>query len=492
MVYDIRNYDAVGDGKTINTHPVQSAIDACSLAGGGTVLVSGGRYVTGTLCLKDGVTLEIAGGSALVGSPSIADYARDTHKNMYKCEPHMDRCLLFARGARHIGICGDGEIDGQGACFPNHGDSGDNRPMLMRLLECEGIRMRDVTLRNPVAWTSAWLYCSDIVVDGVTIHSRANGNGDGLDFDGCRNVRVSNCSFDTSDDSICLQTSRPDRPCRDIMISNCVMCSYWGGVRIGLLSRSTIDNVTLTNCVFTDIRDAGIKIEMCEGGVIRNLAFNNLVMSNVPRPVFIALCRQRACVDAPETPPPIGAIRNISFDHIVVDNTTCGKNTAFFISGLPGCDLEDVRFGNIRMIASGGGTAEHGAQRDVLEFDDATLGGWWPGIHILEGRNGVLPCHGFYARHVRGLILNRAGFTSVAADVRPAVILDDVRQARLTSIEADPAAGAEAAIRLRNVQDIWLQDCLPPHSGVRLLQVEGKATAEVRLNGHSIDSGATA
>lgn len=482
MTFQIREYGAVGDEKTVNTAALQGAIDACSQAGGGSVVIAGGRYVTGTLFLKDGVTLEIAGGSALVGSPDIADYATGTHKNMYKCEPHMNRCLIFARGARHIGICGAGEIDGQGSLFPNAGDSEGNRPMLIRLLECEGIRLRDVTLSNPAAWTTAWLYCSDIVVDGIRIHSRANGNGDGLDFDGCLHVRVTNCSFDTSDDSICLQASRPDRPCHDITISNCDMCSYWGGVRIGLLSRANIENVALSNCVFSDIRDAGIKIEMCEGAEIRNMVFSNLVMRNVPRPVFIALCRQRACDDAPEGMPPYGKVRNIAFNHIAVDNSAAGKNTAFFISGVPGHDLENIRFSDVCMVAEGGGTAEEGAQRDVIEFDDETLDGWWPGIHIVEGRKGVLPLHGFFARHVRGLHLDQADFSSVAPDARPAVILENVRDVSLSSIRANPDAAGEAALRLRNVQGAWLSDCVPPPSGAQLLQVEGTATARIHLD----------
>lgn len=440
--FDVRNYQAVGDAQTVNTRALQDAIDACSRAGGGTVMVGGGRFVTGTLYLKDGVTLEIAGGSALVGSPQIADYTTDTHKNMYKCEPHMNRCLIFARGARHIGICGAGEIDGQGALFPNKNDPGGNRPMLIRLLECEGIRLRDVTLRNPAAWTSAWLYCNDIVVDGVTIRSRANGNGDGLDFDGCRNVRVTNCSFDTSDDSICLQTSRPDRPCKDVTISNCDMCSYWGGVRIGLLSRAAIENVTLSNCVFSDIRDAGIKVEMCEGGVIQNLVFSNLVMKNVPRPVFVALCRQRACDDAPLEMPPYGVVRNLSFDHIVVDNAACGnRNTAFFVTGFPGHDLEGIRFSHISMVGPGGVTAAEAAGLTMMEFDDATLNGWWPGVHILEGQNGILPCSGFFARHVQRLTLAHAEFTNASPDARPAILCEDVRQASFTAVYEQSITG---------------------------------------------------
>lgn len=435
MIFDIREFGAISNVNMINTLSLQSAIDACSQAGGGTVIVSGGRYVTGTLFLKDGVTIEIAGGSALVGSPNITDYAIDTHKNMYKCEPHMNRCLFFARRARHIGICGAGEIDGQGALYPNMGDQDGNRPMLIRFLECEGIRLRDVTLRNPAAWTTAWLYCNDIVVDGVTIRSRANGNGDGLDFDGCRNVRVTNCSFDTSDDSICLQTSRSDRPCKDVTISNCDMCSYWGGVRIGLLSRATIENVTITNCVFSDIRDAGIKIEMCEGGVIQNMVFSNLVMKNVPRPVFVALCRQRACDDAPLEMPPYGVVRNLSFDHIVVDNAGCGnRNTAFFVTGFPGHNLEGVRFSHISMVGPGGVMATEAIGLTMMEFDDATLNGWWPGIHILEGQNGILPCYGFFARHVCGLTLSHAEFTTVSSDARPAIICEDVSQSSFTTV----------------------------------------------------------
>jgi polygalacturonase len=256
-VFDVREFGAVGDGRTLNTKAIQQAIDTCSSAGGGTVLIAGGSFVTGTIYLKDHVTLHLAAGAVLLGSTHIADYATDTHKNAYANESHMDRCLIFARGARNIGITGQGTIDGRGGRehFPNPGD--EHRPMLIRFLECANLRVRDVTLVNPASWTSAWLYCEDIVVDGVRIHSRANWNGDGLDFDGCRDVRVSNCAFDTSDDSICLQASRPDRPCRDIVITNCIFVSQWAGVRIGLLSMGDFENVTVSNCVFRDITGRG-------------------------------------------------------------------------------------------------------------------------------------------------------------------------------------------------------------------------------------------
>ena len=105
---DIRDFGAVGDGATLNTNAIQAAIDACSEQRAGGVLVAGGRFVTGTLYLKSYVTLRIAGGAELLGSTEIRDYATDTHANQYRGEPHMDRCLIFARGAALDGIRSSG------------------------------------------------------------------------------------------------------------------------------------------------------------------------------------------------------------------------------------------------------------------------------------------------------------------------------------------------------------------------------------------------
>jgi len=165
-VLHIADYGAVNDGKTLNTQAVQRAIDACTQSGGGTVMVDGGGvYVIGTIYLKSHVTLHIDNGTVLQGSPNFSDYAADTHKIMYKREKHMDRCLIFARDAKCIAIEGYGTIDGNGH-RANFNSSG--RPMLLRFLNCSQIHMHDVRLINPAAWTSAWLYCHDIDVSGVT------------------------------------------------------------------------------------------------------------------------------------------------------------------------------------------------------------------------------------------------------------------------------------------------------------------------------------
>jgi polygalacturonase len=340
----------------------------------------------------------------------------------------MDRCLIFAKDAKSFAIEGYGTIDGNGHRKYFNNETG--RPMMIRFLNCQEIRMRDITLVNPAAWTSAWLYCNEIVVDGIRIHSRSNGNGDGLDFDGCTNVRVSNSSFDTSDDSICLQASDPDKPCKNIVITNCTFESKWAGMRIGLLSRGDFESVTVTNCSFSNIDDSGLKIQMNEGGSMQNMVFSNLVMKNVPRPIFMTFCQQRACKDAPEEMYPMKYMGRMIFRGITVDNSELDKNSAIFLSGMPGFSIEQIMISDLQMLVSGGGTQADADRKNLNEYTLDVLDGWWPEFHLV----GTLPAYGLYARHVRGLQLRNISFETVSDDLRPALKFDDVEHVSVEQV----------------------------------------------------------
>ena len=437
-VYNVLDYGAKADGKTVDTEAVQAAIDACTNAGGGTVLIPSGRTVkTGTIFLKDYVTLHVENGAVLLGSSDIADYAEGTHKNMYKNEPHMDRCLIFAKGATSFAITGKGTIDGNG--HPKYFTSEKGRPMLMRFMECRDITMRDITLINPAAWVSAWLYCDEIVVEGIRIFSRVNGNGDGLDFDGCTNVRVSNSSFDTSDDSICLQASQPDKACKNVVITNCTFTSKWAGMRIGLLSRGDFESITVSNCTFTDIQDSGLKIQLNEGGTMKNMVFSNLVMKNVPRPIFMTFCQQRACVDSPEKMYPMKSMENFIFRGIIVDNRELDKNSAIFFSGMPGQYIKNITLTDIQLFFSGGGEEADANKTQLNEYTLEVLDGWWPEFHLV----GTLPASGVYARHVDGLIMENVVINTASPDARPAIVLEDVKHKALNKIYSNNKAYSE-------------------------------------------------
>ena len=421
-VFDIRTFGAIGDGATLDTKAIQSAIDKCSAAGGGTVLVTNGNFVVGTIYLKSDVALRVETGATILGSTNIADYTTDTDRTMYN-EPYMNRCLIFARNAKNITIEGSGVIDGRGKSFPNKGDRERNRPKMIRLINCSHIRVRDITLQWPASWTSEWRYSDDLAFDHITISSRGISNGDGLDFDGCTNVRVTNSKFDNGDDCLCLQTSLTDKPCKNIFIEGCSFSGRWAGIRVGLLSRGNFEDVVMTNCVFNNHNDSGLKIQMNEGGEMKNMLFTHLAMTNVPRPLFLTFCQKNAWVDARgDQLPPMKSVRDLRFEDITVNDEGGSKNSGFVVVGMPGHPVENLSFKNIHAIFPGGGTAAD-ATNEVAELTPENLGNRWPEIGFSRK---TIPAHGLFAHHAKGIILENVHFETKIPDERPAIAFDDV------------------------------------------------------------------
>ena len=321
MIYNPIEYGAVADGRTVSTKAVQAAIDDCHKAGGGTVLLTGGRFVSGTIYLKSGIRLVIDRTAELVMSGNIGDYGEDTHYNRYVNETEMDRCFLFAQDAEQIEICGGGLIAGNAQAFPNPGSP--YRPMMMRFLRCRGIHIRDLRLYDSPAWTTAFLDSEDIWAQDLDIRNDKRYNGDGLDFDGCRNVYVTRCKLYGTDDNLCLQAGE-NGVTENVHISDTRFSSVCAGIRIGLRSMGTISNVVIANCTFENVWREGVKIECTEGGTISRIIACGLVMKNVSRPVFVLLNnrldRIGSSIELKEMPA-IGTLEQVQFNGILVEDT---------------------------------------------------------------------------------------------------------------------------------------------------------------------------
>lgn len=324
MTIDITELGAVGDGKTINTLPVQRAVDLCHREGGGKVFIPKGIYLCGTVFLKSNVTLEIAAGGILKASMDIRDYREEVHHNRYRNEEALDRCFIYAEDQENIHITGNGEINGSAEYFPNEGSS--YRPMMLRFLRCRNILIEQVKLYQSAAWTAAFLDSSYIWVNGVHIFNDKKYNGDGLDFDGCEHVFVEGSSITGTDDNLCLQSSSRRYPVRDIHISNCEFSSLCAAVRIGLKSIGDIYNVVITNCTMEKVWREGIKIECTEGGSISDISVQNIVMRDVSRPIFVILNNRfetegfGSSVELREMPE-IGRMANLIFSNIIATDT---------------------------------------------------------------------------------------------------------------------------------------------------------------------------
>lgn len=338
-MYSVIDYGAIGDGRSIDTVAIQKTIDDCAARGGGTVLLQGGTFCSSTLYLKSNVKLIVDISATLKAISDVEAYPKNTHYNRYKNETDMDPCFIYGEDLENIVIGGDGVIDGNGGEFPIQG--GVARPMMIRLLRCKNIKLRGLRLKNSAAWTTAFLDSENIWAENLDISAQTNFNGDGLDFDGCKNIFVSNCRIDGSDDNICLQSSSKEYPVKNVHISNCTLSSVCAGIRIGLKSVGDIKHVVINNCTFENIWREGIKIESSEGGTIENIKMDNLIMHNVRRPIYV-LCNNTIAGRDIKKYPEIGKIAGVSISNLRITEDNEMKNTHLRferdIMGRPGFD----------------------------------------------------------------------------------------------------------------------------------------------------------
>jgi len=380
-LYNVRDYGAVGDGQHLDTPGLNAAVTACAQAGGGTVYLPPGRYLTGTVTLQSHVTLELDAGATILGSENPDDYPAT--KSVWGDDREMMAPLIYAADAENITITGRGTIDGQGAIWwrrlrlneprrfpPGPQTDADRaearkmargRPHLIRPVRCTDVVIEHVTLRNSAEWNVHPMLCERVRVDGVTILNPATNahNTDGINPESCRNVQILNCRIDTGDDCVTLKSGldalgrRMGRPDEDITIANCVMLHGHGGVTIGSEMSGGVRNVVVTNCVFQGT-DHGIrfKSQRGRGGCIEGVSVSNIVMQDVATP--IAIVTFYSGKDSADEEFPVGEgtprFRDMLFSNI----TARGATVAGTIAGLREMPIENLTFSNVHLAAQKG------------------------------------------------------------------------------------------------------------------------------------------
>ena len=473
-VFDITAYGAKSDGTTINTSAIQQAIDACHAAGGGTVLVPSGVFVSGSLLLKSHVTLKVGKDAILRGSPNIADYTVETAPLHWSAfwkfaASNWKQCLIYAENAHEIGIEGPGTIDGQGGTerkvFPNANDP--RRPMLVRIVGCRKVTVREVKLLDPASFTTFFVRSEDIHIERVTIRSRKSPNGDGLNFDGCRRVRIKDCDLDTGDDGIAPKTFHPDWPNEDFEISGCRITSRWHAIRVGAESIGAIRRMSMRDCVFTQCQ-GGIKIESTEGAQFEDLSFSGIEMKQVCQPFMVLASRFAFSAHGKSARPPVGRIRNVRFNDIRVvvgaggDVGYKGKSgledpferLCSAVVSLPGTHIENVSFTNIDLTFPGGGTAEQASRLDVGELLESSNYIKWA-----TPFDGELPASALYLRHVKGVRLEKVRLTVEKPDARAFIAGDDIEGLTLQGVVARAPAPVPGLAKLADARDVTEKDC---------------------------------
>ena len=514
--YDIRDFGAKGDGQTVNTKAIQAAIDTCAGNGGGTVLVPGGDFRTGTIQLKSDVTLRLEASGQILGSTNREDYLnRDVMIDRGLDPGNGNIVLIFATDATNVTVEGRGTIDGDGAAFFNgHGDGmgprtpgapastnapNIDRPHLMVFSQCENVLMRDVYLTRSAYHCVRILNCKYVHFDGVRIFNRVNFNNDGFHFDDCQFVNIANCNIRCQDDACALFGSN-----QYVTIVNCSFSTRWSVFRFG---GGSPNHIAVANCLIYETYGCPIKFG---GGNCSDMTFDNIIMRDVTGPISITqgggYGRFRSAARTNDTQAaPRRSIRNISFSNIeatVVDEPQQQEDMPFkpgvregekysciTLNAVNGGVIENVTFNNVHVTYSGGGTAEMGALRDV-----STNTGEYFGI-------GLRPAYGMYARGIKGLTLQNVRFDTKASDLRPAVVLDGVTDAAIDGLSVQGDKGAESVLRFINTQDALVTGARLLTPAPVFLAVEGAQSGNIKIDGGDLskagrpvvaDKGATA
>jgi polygalacturonase len=271
LVLNVRDFGATGDGKTKDTIALQQAIDRCFVLGGGEVLVPPGEYFTGAIALKSNTILRLDKEAAIIGSPDFEDYPISQLRWEGKwIKSHVS--LIYAFDADNIGIVGPGKIVGNTALGGRPNATNPLRhPALIEPVGCNNIRLEDFHTSYYLMWSIHPTLCENIFIKNLTIRS-TGGNGDGIDIDSCKHVRIDGCDIETGDDCISLKSGRGMegytllQSTEDVHITNCTFAdSIFACIGIGSETSGGIRNVRIENCRFTKAKTFAIYIKSRPG-----------------------------------------------------------------------------------------------------------------------------------------------------------------------------------------------------------------------------------
>jgi len=513
--FDVRAFGATGDGTTIDTAAINKAIDAAAAAGGGIVRFPAGTYASYSIHLKSHVALYLDIGSTLVAADPPADLSAgydapepnpvtDQYEDFG--HSHMHNSLIWGENLVDISITGPGRIYGLGLSrgrpylrrdtLPSERASGANPDLSLPAAEIAAIKQikpgpydfpgKDTLPAGVGNKAIALKNCRNVIFRDFTIfhgghfgilaegvdnwtcdNLKIDTNRDGIDFDCCQNVRVSNCTVNSpNDDGICPKSSYSlgySRMTENVTITNCQVSGFdegtlldnsrkrlesrsmgahgpTGRIKCGTESNGGFRNITISNCVFEYCR--GLAFESVDGALMEDIAVSNITMRDIINaPIYIRLgARLRGPAGTT-----IGTARRIKIENVVAHNVAA--EAGILIEGVPGTTINDVSLSNIFIDFEGGGTAED-AKRVVAEDVDG---------YPEPARLGKLSSWGLFARHVKNFSMDHVELRVAKEDLRPVVSLEDVSGVDIDHAVFSHAPGVKTVV-LKNVTGLTIRD----------------------------------
>ena len=455
MMYNVMEFGAVADGKTLCTKAVQKAVDYAHENGGGIVRFDGGRYVLSTVFLRSNVAIEIPKHTEILGAESYYDYAQEEKVEypIYQDSSHTYYypSLFVGLGCENVKITGGGKIDMR-SVWDEDGVRGEaikhRGAKCIALKECKNVEISGLEIVNVTDLAVYFSGCENVDIYNLKLKVYI----DGISPDNSKNVRIHGCDVETGDDGIVFKSSytlnRLDI-CKDIHVWDCKIKSRCNAIKFGTETNGGFENILIENIDVKDTRITGISIESVDGAIIDGVTIRGVKMQNVNAPIFVHVGKRMRGPSGRA----IGKIKNITFENITAEgpyeeyeimpwnyfsykagDTT--QNPKVFgiaesfdgtkatddwqmtsnICGLKESPLKNITLRNVHLKLDGG---IYEYNRDVPE--DAQD---YPEVYVY-GR--ILPAKGIYFRHIDGLTLENVTVATYREDKREDFVFDNIK-----------------------------------------------------------------
>lgn len=484
-VFNVRDYGATGEKSQNARQAIQKAIEACAAAGGGLVYFPPGDYSTGTIHLRSHVRIFIEAGATVYSIKDKSAFDRDA--------------LFYGEDLVNITLEGRGVVDGQaGYEWRDKGDFHDDfiypnqlemekigRPLvrsfprndqygkLVLLLRCRDVLIRGLSFIDSPSWTIHPYGSERLTIDGVYIRSSLKEGvwADGIDPDGCRDVRIANSTIETGDDALVFYSMNwfgPALPCENITVTNCRLSSASSAIKFCDGNMNAIRKVTISNCVITD-SNRGLSFMVFDGGVVEDVVISNLVIETRRHdwfwwgdgePIHFNV-KKRSEVHRnwkKEDDRPAGKIRRV-----LISNVLARGQGSSQITGHPESPLEEVTIENLRLAIS---------HNPEAPYDKA--------VNALE------------VRQARNFRLRNVEITWEKPEYQRwenAVLVENVQDLEVENLRARQAKindRSGAALVLNQVQRAWVRSCRALPGTSIFLKIEGRDTRDILLDGNDL------
>jgi len=469
--FDVQSFGAVGDGMTTNTDAIQRSIEHITGNGGGTLYFPPGDYLTGTLRMRDNVTLYLETGCTIWGSTDLGDYDPD-HKH-----------LLYAKNARNIVLDGRGAIDGNGPRFWDNGRLAQwlrgeielpRTSDMIRFDHCENITIENIEVRNGAFWNIGFGNCQRITARALTIingiYDEDGPNTDGINLWDCTRIRISDCDIQTGDDCIVVLGDS-----RDVNITNCKFTTTETALMI-----SGVRNLTFSNCTIHDA-GCGIGFRVWNGIVVDGVRIDNIVMDVSDKfdtggqviymwsfPLYI---ESETEIPKGKPLPPAGTV-----DNVTISNVTAKANGGVFVTGFreSGGYIKGLTLDNVKIHMFGG-------------KDKSELNANPPDPYPIYGFHGAP--YSMYFRYINRLQLRNVEFTwntPEQTDWGSVLRCESVNDLEVSGFNGRQSLGSEApAIRLKKVASALVRNSRAPENTGTFIEI-GSGVAKIALLGNDL------